>query len=198
MLVTNKAPNFTAQAVLADNQIVEDFNLYKNFGKNGAILFFWPKDFTFVCPSEILAFNNRVKDFNERGVNLIGISTDSEFVHLAWKNTPVNQGGIGNVGFPIVADITKQISRDFDVLFSESVALRGTFLIDKDGTIRHATINDFPLGRNVDETLRLVDAMLYTNEHGEVCPAGWNKGDEAMKASSKGVADYLAKHSKDL
>lgn len=198
MLVTKKAPNFTAQAVLADNQIVPDFELYKNLGKNGAVLFFWPLDFTFVCPSEIIAFSNRVEKFKERGVNVIGVSIDSQFTHFAWKNTPVDQGGVGNIQFPMVADIDKSITRSYDILLNESVALRGSFLIDKNQTIRHAVINDLPLGRNVDEMLRMVDALLFHEEHGEVCPAGWQKGDEGMKADVKGVASYLAKHKKDL
>ncbi|TKX29264.1 peroxidase [Campylobacter sp. MIT 12-5580] len=198
MIVTKKAPDFTAAAVLGDNQIVEDFNLYKNIGEKGAVVFFYPKDFTFVCPSEIIAFDKRYKDFKARGIEVIGISGDNEFSHFAWKNTPVNEGGIGQVQFPLVADLTREIARGFDVLFNEAVALRGSFLLDKDGTVRHAVINDLPLGRNIDEMIRMVDTMLFTNEHGEVCPAGWNKGDEGMKADPKGVADYLGKHGKDL
>ncbi|RXJ92055.1 peroxidase [Malaciobacter molluscorum] len=192
MLVTKKAPDFTAAAVLEDGQIVEDFNLYDNIGEKGAVVFFYPMDFTFVCPSEIIAFSKRVDEFKERGINVIGVSVDSQFSHFAWRETPVEQGGIGRVRFPLVADITKQISKDFDVLFEESVALRGSFLIDKDGTVRHAVINDLPLGRNIDEMVRMVDTMIFTNEHGEVCPAGWNKGDEGMKADKDGVASYLA------
>ena len=198
MLVTNKAPNFTATAVLGDNQIVDNFNLYENFGDKGTVLFFYPLDFTFVCPSEIIAFDKRLEEFKSRGINVIGVSIDSQFSHFAWKNTPVNQGGIGQVRFPLVADITKQISRDYDVLFKEGVALRGSFLIDKDGTVRHAVINDLPLGRNIDEMLRMIDTMLFTNEYGEVCPAGWQKGDKGMKASTEGVADYLAHNSDKL
>ncbi|MDR0761629.1 MAG: peroxiredoxin [Campylobacteraceae bacterium] len=198
MLVTNKAPDFTAAAVLGDNQIVGDFNLYKNFGEKGTVVFFYPMDFTFVCPSEIIAFDHRLDEFKKRGINVIGVSIDSQFTHFAWKSTAVKDGGIGNVRFPIVADITKQIARDFDVLLNNSVALRGSFLIDKDGTVRHAVINDLPLGRNIDELIRVVDAMLYTNEHGEVCPAGWNKGDEGIKADTKGIADYLAKNAEKL
>ena len=198
MLVTNKAPDFTATAVLADGQIDEAFNLYENFGEKGTVLFFYPLDFTFVCPSEIIAFSHRIDEFKERGINVIGVSVDSQFSHFAWRETPVENGGIGKINFPLVADLSKQISRDFDVLLGDSVALRGSFLIGIDGTIRHAVINDLPLGRNVDEMLRMVDAMLFTNEYGEVCPAGWNKGDEGMKASTKGVADYLAKHSEEL
>ncbi len=198
MIVTNKAPDFTATAVLADGQIVEDFNLYENFGEKGTVLFFYPLDFTFVCPSEIIAFSHRIEEFKSRGINVIGVSVDSQFSHFAWRETPVEEGGIGRIKFPLVADLNKQIARDFDVLLNESVALRGSFLIGIDGTVRHAVINDLPLGRNVDEMLRMVDAMLFTNEYGEVCPAGWNKGDEGMKASTEGVAEYLAKHSEEL
>ncbi len=198
MIVTNKAPNFTATAVLGNNEIVEDFNLYENFGEKGTVVFFYPLDFTFVCPSEIIAFDHRLDEFTQRGINVIGVSIDSQFSHFAWKNTPVNEGGIGQVRFPLVADLNKQISRDFDVLLNESVALRGSFLIDTDGTVRHAVINDLPLGRNIDEMLRMVDAMLFTNEYGEVCPAGWHKGEEGMKASIDGVAEYLDKHADEL
>lgn len=198
MLVTKKAPDFTATAVLADGSIVEDFNLMENLGEKGAVLFFYPLDFTFVCPSEIIAFSHRIEEFTSRGVNVIGVSVDSQFSHFAWRETPVEDGGIGRIKFPLVSDLSKQISRDYDVLLNESVALRGSFLIGIDGTVRHAVINDLPLGRNVDEMLRMVDAVLFTNEYGEVCPAGWNKGDEGMKASTEGVAEYLAKHSEEL
>ena len=198
MIVTNKAPDFTATAVLGNNQIVEDFNLMENIGEKGAVLFFYPLDFTFVCPSEIIAFDHRLDEFTSRGVNVIGVSVDSQFSHFAWKETPVNKGGIGQVRFPLVADLTKQIARDYDVLLNDAVALRGSFLIDADGTVRHAVINDLPLGRNIDEMIRMVDTMIFTNEHGEVCPAGWAKGDEGMKADTEGVAEYLAKHECDL
>ena len=198
MIVTNKAPDFTAAAVLADGQIVEDFNLMENIGEKGAVLFFYPLDFTFVCPSEIIAFSHRAKEFRERGVNVIGVSVDSQFSHFAWRETPVEKGGIGRVDFPLVADLSKQIARDYDVLLNDAVALRGSFLIDADGTVRHAVVNDLPLGRNIDEMLRMVDTMLFTNEHGEVCPAGWVKGDEGMKADTAGVAEYLGKHAEEL
>ncbi len=198
MLVTNKAPDFTATTVLGNNQIVDNFNLYENLGEKGAVLFFYPLDFTFVCPSELIAFDHRLEEFTSRGINVIGCSVDSQFSHFAWKNTPINEGGIGQVRYPLVADLTKQIARDYDVLFGDSVALRGSFLIDKDGTVRHAVVNDLPLGRNVDEMLRMIDAMLFTNEHGEVCPAGWQKGDAGMKADTEGVAEYLSKHADEL
>jgi peroxiredoxin (alkyl hydroperoxide reductase subunit C) len=177
MLVTKKAPDFTATAVLADGQIVDGFNLMENLGEKGAVLFFYPLDFTFVCPSEIIAFSHRTKEFTDRGINVIGVSVDSQFSHFAWRETPVAEGGIGRVNFPLVADLSKQIARDYDVLLDDVVALRGSFLIDADGTVRHAVINDLPLGRNIDEMIRMVDTMLFTNEDGEVCPAGWVKGD---------------------
>jgi len=198
MLVTKKAPDFTATAVMGNSEIVEDFNLYKNFGENGTVLYFYPLDFTFVCPSEIIAFDHRLEEFTSRGINVIGVSVDSQFSHFAWKNTPVNEGGIGQVKYPLVADLSKEIASAYDVLLDGAVALRGSFLIDKDGTIRHAVINDLPLGRNIDEMIRMVDTMLFTNEHGEVCPAGWSKGDEGMKADTAGVAEYLAKHESEL
>ena len=198
MLVTKKAPDFTATTVLGNNEIVDNFNLYENFGENGTVLYFYPLDFTFVCPSEIIAFDHRLQEFKDRGINVIGVSVDSQFSHFAWKNTPVNEGGIGQVKYPLVADLTKEIAKAYDVLLDGGVALRGSFLIDKDGTIRHAVINDLPLGRNIDEMIRMVDAMLFTNENGEVCAAGWNKGDEGMKATTEGVAEYLGKHEGDL
>ncbi len=198
MLVTKKAPDFTAKAVLANGQIVEDFNLYKNIGKKGAVLFFWPLDFTFVYPSEIIAFSKRVEEFEARGIQVIGVSVDSQFSHFAWREIAVEKGGIGRVKFPMISDLSKKIARDYDVLFNEEVALRGSFLIDKDGTIRHAVINDLPLGRNIDEMVRMVDTMIFTNENGEVCPAGWNRGDDGMKADTQGVAEYLSKNSEKL
>ncbi|CAM2867817.1 peroxiredoxin [Helicobacter felis] len=198
MLVTKLAPNFKATAVLGNNQVVEDFELSKNLGKNGAVLFFWPKDFTFVCPSEIIAFDHRVKDFEEKGFSVIGVSIDTEVVHYAWKNTPVDKGGIGQVSFPMVADVKKEISRAYDVLFDDAIALRGSFLIDKHQKVRHAVINDFPLGRNVDEMLRMVDALIFFEEHGEVCPAGWRKGDAGMKPTHEGVKEYLRDHASRL
>ena len=197
-LVGNKAPDFKAAAVMADNKIVEDFSLHSFRGKDMAVLFFYPLDFTFVCPSEIIAFNNRVADFASKGVKVIGVSVDSHFTHLAWKNTDINKGGIGNVQFPLVADITKNIARDYNVLVDEAVALRGTFLIDKDGIIRHQIVNDLPLGRNIDETLRTIDAWLFHEKHGEVCPAGRKEGESGMKATKEGVADYLTSHSENL
>ena len=199
MLVTKKAPDFTAAAVLEDGKIVENFNLYENLGENGAVLFFYPLDFTFVCPSELIAFNNKLKEFKDRGINVIGCSVDSQYSHYAWRETPIKEGGIGRVGYPLVADLTKKIAKDYDVLVEEEgVALRGSFLIDKDGTIRHAVINDLNLGRNIDEMIRMVDAMLYTNKHGEVCPANWQQGEEAIKPNKDGVATYLSTYANNL
>lgn len=198
VLVTKPAPDFTATAVMPDNSFDENFTLSSFRGKSYVVLFFYPLDFTFVCPSELIAFDNRIEKFKEHNVQVIGCSVDSHFSHLAWRNTPVNQGGIGQVRYPIVADLTKSIARDYDVLVNEAVALRGSFLIDKDGIVRHQVVNDLPLGRNIDEMLRMVDALQYTEKHGEVCPAGWEEGRKAMKATSEGVAEYLATQSAAL
>ena len=194
-LVTQEAPDFTATAVLPDNTFDAEFKLSALRGKY-VLLFFYPLDFTFVCPSEIIAFGKKVKDFKAKNCEVVGVSVDSHFTHLAWKNTPVDQGGIGNVQYPLVADLTKKIAKDYGVLLKGAgIALRGLFLIDKEGVVRHALVNDLPLGRNVDEVLRLIDALQFVEEHGDVCPANWRKGDEAMKPTAEGVADYLAKHS---
>lgn len=197
-LVGVKAPDFTAKAVMPDNDINESFSLHSYLNGDMGILFFYPLDFTFVCPSEIISFNNKLAEFAAKGVKLIGVSVDSQFTHLAWKNTPVEHGGIGNIQFPLVADLSKQIARDYDVLLNEEVALRGTFLIDRHGNVRHQVVNDLPLGRNVNEALRMVDALLFHEKHGEVCPAGWNKGDEGIKPTSEGVAHYLTSYSENL
>ena len=192
-LVTKQAPDFTATAVMPDNSMKPDFKLSDYRGKY-VILFFYPLDFTFVCPSEILAFDKALASFNSRNCEIIGVSIDSQFSHWAWKNTPVNQGGIGNIQYPLVADLDKSISRQYGVLLDAGIALRGTFLIDRDGIVRHAVINDLPLGRNTDEALRMVDALQFHEKHGDVCPANWEQGKEAMKPTAAGVADYLAKH----
>ncbi len=193
--VTQAAPEFAATAVMPDNSFNDKFQLADYRGKY-VLLFFYPLDFTFVCPSEIIAFNQRLKEFQERGVQVVGVSVDSHFSHWAWKNTPVEKGGIGAIQYPLVADITKNISRNYGVLFNEAIALRGLFLIDKAGIVRHMLVNDLPLGRSVDEALRVIDALQYTEEHGEVCPANWRKGEAAMKPTADGVADYLGKHAK--
>lgn len=191
-LVTRKAPVFKATAVMPDNTFGE-ISLEDYKGKH-VVLFFYPLDFTFVCPSEIIAFDRKLEDFKARDTQVIAVSIDSEYSHFAWKSTPVNKGGIGNVQFPIISDITKKISNDYGVLFNESVALRGLFLIDREGVVRHCTINDLPLGRNVDEALRMVDALQFFEKHGDVCPANWQKGHEGMKPTAEGVADYLSKN----
>ncbi|NLO33025.1 MAG: peroxiredoxin [Candidatus Hydrogenedentes bacterium] len=193
--VTHPAPDFKAVTVMPDNSFNENFRLSDFRGKY-VVLFFYPMDFTFVCPSEIMAFDKQLPDFAERNCQVIGVSVDSQFSHLAWKNTPIEKGGIGNIQYPLVADITKQIARNYGVLFEESVALRGLFLIDKEGVVRHALINDLPLGRSVAETLRMLDALQHHEQYGEVCPANWSKGKEAMTATAQGVANYLDKHNK--
>jgi peroxiredoxin (alkyl hydroperoxide reductase subunit C) len=198
VLVGKTAPDFTTSAVMPNNEINDDFNLKAYLKGKIGVLFFYPLDFTFVCPSEIIAFSNRLQEFKDLGAEVIGVSVDSKFTHLAWKNTPVNEGGIGQIQYPLVADLTKSIARDYDVLMDEAVALRGTFLIDQDGIVRHQLVNDLPLGRNIDEAIRMVDALKFFQENGEVCPAGWNKGKDGMKADAAGVADYLTKNSKDL
>ncbi|MCP4004576.1 MAG: peroxiredoxin [bacterium] len=192
-LVTREAPDFTAKAVLADNSIQDDFKLSSLRGKY-TVLFFYPLDFTFVCPSEIIAFDRKLDEFKKRNAEVVGCSVDSHFTHLAWKNTKVEGGGIGNVRFPLVSDLSKSIAREYGVLVNDEVALRGLFLIDKSGVVRHSLVNDLPLGRNVDEALRILDALQFNEEHGEVCPANWRKGEDAMTPTAAGVASYLAKH----
>ena len=197
VLVGKQAPDFTATAVYGNNEIKE--LKLSDFKGKYVVLFFYPLDFTFVCPSEIIAFDHRLEEFKQRGVEVIGCSIDSQFSHLAWKSTPVKDGGIGQVGFPMVADVKHEICRAYDVeLEPAGVALRASFLVDKAGTVRHQVVNDLPLGRDIDEMLRVIDALQFTEEHGEVCPAGWKKGDAGMKASTAGVAEYLAKHASEL
>lgn len=191
-MITKEAPDFTATAVLADNSFKDDFTLSDFRGKY-VVLFFYPLNFTFVCPSEILAFNKAVDEFEKNNCQLIGISVDSHFSHLAWKNTPVNKGGIGNINYPLVSDLDKSISKNYGVLLDEGVALRGLFLLDKEGIIRHMVVNDLPLGRSVNEALRLLHALQFTEQYGDVCPANWQQGEEAMKPTAEGVAEYLSK-----
>jgi len=191
-LVGKPAPDFTAPAVMPDNSIDETFNLKKYLDGSYGWVFFWPLDFTFVCPSEIIAHHNRGDKFAAAGCKVVGVSIDSHFTHLAWKKTPQDDGGLGDVKFPLVADLTKQITRDYGVLLEDmGVAFRGSFLIDKKGVVRHAVVNDLPLGRNVDEALRMVDALAFHETHGEVCPAGWEKGKKGMQATPEGVAAFL-------
>ena len=192
VLVSKRAPDFTAPAVLADGSIKNDFKL-SDFKGRYVVLFFYPLDFTFVCPTELIAFSRRIKEFEQRNVQVIGCSVDSQYTHVAWRNTPVDQGGIGAVTYPLVADVKHEICRAYDVEFdSAGVAFRGSFLIDREGVVRHQVVNDLPLGRNVDEMLRMVDALQFTEKHGEVCPAGWTQGDKGMKPDREGVASYLA------
>lgn len=197
VLVTQQAPDFTAAAVLKNGTIVEDFQLSTLKGSK-IVLFFYPLDFTFVCPSEILAHHNRAKEFENRKVELVGISIDSQFTHNAWRNTAIKDGGIGNIDFPLVADTNHQIMQSYGVVHPAGISLRASFLIDENFDVRHQVVNDLPLGRNVDEMLRMVDALNFHQENGEVCPAGWNKGDKGMKDTPDGVADYLANNSEKL
>lgn len=191
-IVTKKAPDFSAQAVMGNNTF-ETLDLSSYRGKY-VVLFFYPLDFTFVCPSEIIAFDRSLDEFKERGAEVIGVSVDSHFTHLAWKNTPVDKGGIGPIRYPLVADLKKSIAKKYGVLSDKAVALRGLFLIDKEGVVRHALVNDLNLGRSVPEALRMLDALRFTEAHGEVCPANWRDGEEGMTATPEGVAQYLAKH----
>ncbi len=197
VLVTKEAPDFMAAAVLADGSIKEDFKLSDLRGKY-VVLFFYPLDFTFVCPTEIIAHDKRLKEFKKRGVEVVAVSIDSQFSHHAWRSTPVKKGGIGKVQFPMVADINHEITRAYGVEHPASIALRASFLIDKDGNVRHQVVNDLPLGRNVDEMLRVIDALQFHEEHGDVCPAGWQKGEDGMTPTADGVADYLSSHSEEL
>jgi peroxiredoxin 2/4 len=197
VLVGKAAPDFTATAVLGNNDF-KDITFSRVTKGKYAVLFFYPLDFTFVCPSELIAFDHRLDEFKKREVEVLGVSIDSQFTHLAWKNTPVDKGGIGKVGYTLVADVKHEICKAYDVEADGGVAFRGSFLIDKSGVVRHQVVNDLPLGRNIDEMIRMVDALQFHEEHGEVCPAGWSKGKAGMDASSEGVAKYLAKHSKEL
>lgn len=198
VLVGKQAPDFTVPAVLADGQIVNEFTLSEAIKGKYGLVFFYPLDFTFVCPSELIALDHRIGDFKDRGVEVIGVSIDSHFTHNAWRNTPINEGGIGQVGYTLAADMNHDICKSYDVESDGGVAFRGAFLIDKDGVVRSQIVNDLPLGRNMDELIRLVDALQFHEEHGEVCPAGWKKGDKGMDASPDGVAKYLAENSEGL
>jgi len=207
-LVGKKAPSFTAKAVINGSEIVEDFSLDQFIEKKYVVFFFYPLDYTFVCPTELIAFQEKLEEFKKRNTAVVGCSVDSEFSHWAWLQTEQNNGGIKGVKYPIVADLSKTISENFGVLAGDyeydengtvffngaPVAYRGLFLIDKEGIIRHSVINDLSLGRNVNEAIRIVDALQHFEEHGEVCPANWEKGQDAMKPTQEGVADYLSKH----
>ncbi|MCL1139752.1 MULTISPECIES: peroxiredoxin [Shewanella] len=199
VLVGRPAPDFTAAAVLGNGEIVDTFNLSEAIKGKTAVVFFYPLDFTFVCPSELIAFDHRMDEFKKRGVEVIGVSIDSQFTHNAWRNTPVDKGGIGQVQYTLVADVKHEICKAYDVEHPEAgVAFRGSFLIDKEGQVRHQVVNDLPLGRNVDEMIRMVDALQFHEDHGDVCPAGWEKGDKGMDASPEGVASYLTDNADSL
>lgn len=198
VLVGKKAPDFSVPAVLADGTIVDNYTFSEAAKGKYALVFFYPLDFTFVCPSELIALDHRVADFKERGVEVVAVSIDSHFTHNAWRNTPVNNGGIGAVSYTMAADISHDICKAYDVESDGGVAFRGAFLIDKEGVVRSQIVNDLPLGRNMDELIRLVDALQFHEEHGEVCPAGWKKGDKGMNATPEGVAAYLAENAKGL
>ncbi|MGI9591139.1 MAG: peroxiredoxin [Myxococcota bacterium] len=198
VLVGRPAPDFTAAAVLGDGTIVDSYTFSEARQGKYAVLFFYPLDFTFVCPSELIAFDHRTDAFKSKDVEVVGVSIDSQFTHNAWRNTPIDKGGIGPVGYTLVADTKQEIARAHDVRTPAGVALRGSFLIDKDGLVRHQVVNDLPLGRNVDEMLRMVDALQFHEANGEVCPAGWNQGAKGMKANPQGVADYLSSEADKL
>ena len=199
VLVTRQAPDFTSSAVLGNGEIVNNFNFKKHVNGKAAVLFFYPLDFTFVCPSELIAFDHRYEEFKKRGVEVVGVSIDSEFTHNAWRNTPTENGGIGAVKYALAADVKHEIAKAYGIEHpEEGVALRASFLIDKNGIVRHQVVNDLPLGRNIDEMLRMVDALQFHEEHGEVCPAQWEKGKEGMKDSPEGVAKYLKQNADKL
>lgn len=199
VLVGRKAPDFTAPAVLADGKIVDEYNLEKNIKGKYGLVFFYPLDFTFVCPSELVALDKRMPKFKELGVEVIGVSIDSHFTHNAWRNTKIEDGGIGQVNYTLVADINHSICQAYGVEHPlAGVAFRGAFLIDKEGMVRAQNINDLPLGRNIDELIRLAEALKFHEQHGEVCPAGWQKGEEGMQASPSGVASYLKANADNL
>ncbi|WP_113906459.1 peroxiredoxin [Aliidiomarina celeris] len=199
VLVGRQAPDFTAAAVMGTGEIVENFTFSEQIKGKKTVLFFYPLDFTFVCPSELIAFDKRLAEFEKRGVTVIGCSIDSQFSHTAWRNTEVDNGGIGQVKYPLVADVKHEICKAYDVEHPEAgVAFRASFLIDEEGVVRHQVVNDLPLGRNIDEMLRMVDALNFHDEHGEVCPAGWSAGQEGMKADAEGVAAYLKKNVANL
>jgi peroxiredoxin (alkyl hydroperoxide reductase subunit C) len=198
VLVGQEAPDFTAAAVRGDGTIVDDFKFSKARKGKYAVLFFYPLDFTFVCPSELIAFDHRMDAFKSKDVEVVGVSIDSQFTHNAWRNTPIDKGGIGPVRYTLVADTKQEICRAYDVQTPGGVALRGSFLVDKAGRVRHQVVNDLPLGRDIDEMLRMVDALQFHEANGEVCPAGWNQGSKGMKANPAGVAEYLASEADKL
>lgn len=198
MLVTHPAPDFTKPAVMPNGSFNDKFNFHSHIRDKYAVLFFYPLDFTFVCPSEIIAHSHRVEEFQKRNVEVVGVSVDSQFTHHAWRNTPVTKGGIGPVNITLVADLGGEVTDIYGISHPDHVALRASFLIDRKGIVRHQVVNDLPLGRDVDEMLRMVDALQFHESHGEVCPAGWKTGDPGMKASPEGVSEYLSSHAEKL
>ncbi|BBA34861.1 AhpC/Tsa family antioxidant [Methylocaldum marinum] len=199
VLVGKPAPDFKAAAVLGDGKIVDDYWFSKETKGKYAAIVFYPLDFTFVCPTELIALDHRIDEFKQRGVEVIAVSIDSQFTHNAWRNTPVDKGGIGPVRYTMVADVSHAIAKAYDVeVEGAAVAYRGSFLIDRSGVVRHQVVNDLPLGRNMDELLRMIDALQFVEEHGEVCPAGWDKSKSGMNANPEGVADYLSKNAANL
>lgn len=199
VLVGRKAPDFNVPAVLGDGQIVDEFRMSQALDSKYGLIFFYPLDFTFVCPSELIALHNRLADFQERNVEVIGVSIDSQFTHNAWRNTTIADGGIGQVGYTLAADVNHSICQAYGVEHPEAgVAFRGAFMIDKEGMVRSQIVNDLPIGRSIDEILRVFDALQFHEQHGEVCPANWNKGKAGMQASPTGVAEYLGKHAEQL
>ena len=198
VLVGKQAPDFTVPAVLGNGEIVDSFTLSSAIKGKYGLVFFYPLDFTFVCPSELIALDNRMADFKARNVEVVAVSIDSHFTHNAWRNTPVNNGGIGQVRYTMAADIKQEVMKAYDVQSADGVAFRGAFLIDDKGVVRSQIVNDLPLGRNMEELIRLVDALQFHEEHGEVCPANWKKGDKGMNASPEGVAAYLTEHAAAL
>ena len=199
VLVGREAPDFTVPAVLANGEIVDTYNFKDATKGKYALVFFYPLDFTFVCPSELIALNHAISEFKDRGVEVIGVSIDSQFTHNAWRNTDINQGGIGKVNYTLAADMNHSICRSYGVEHPQAgVAFRGAFIIDQNGIVRSQIVNDLPLGRSINEILRIFDALQFHEEHGEVCPANWKKGETGMTASPQGVAEYLAKHAESL
>jgi peroxiredoxin (alkyl hydroperoxide reductase subunit C) len=199
ILVGRKAPDFCAAAVLANGEVEPKFHFWNEIKNKYAVLVFYPLDFTFVCPTEIIALDHRIAEFEKRNTKVITVSIDSQFTHAAWRNTPVKQGGIGAVHFPMVADVNHSICQAYGIEHPEAaVAFRATFVIDRQGIVRSEIVNDLPIGRNIDESIRLIDAIQFFEEHGEVCPANWKQGETGMKADAKGVASYLSSHEDKL
>ncbi len=199
VLVGRQAPDFTVPAVLGNGEIVNDFNFKNTTQGKYALVFFYPLDFTFVCPSELIALNNAMSQFEQRNIEVIGVSIDSHFTHNAWRNTAIDKGGIGQVKYTLAADMSHEICRSYGVEHpEEGVAFRGAFIIDKEGVVRSQIVNDLPLGRDLEQIIRLFDALSFHEEHGEVCPANWKKGDAGMTASPTGVAEYLTEHADQL